>query len=51
MVLAFVPGDQVAVISPWIMYILGLMITGVYFARNLHRSKSCYKFKTLEFVT
>ena len=32
MVLAFVPGDQVAVISPWIMYILGLMITGVYFA-------------------
>lgn len=32
MVLAFVPGDQVAVISPWIMYILGLMITGVCFA-------------------
>lgn len=31
-VLALVPGDQVGVISPWVMYILGIMITAVCFA-------------------
>ncbi len=31
-VLALVPGDQVGVISPWVMYILGIMITSVCFA-------------------
>ena len=31
-VLALVPGDQVTVISIWVMYVLGVIITGVCFA-------------------